>query len=336
MRSNPRIYTALFDSFYLSRGLALWQSLSEYDPNCRLYVFAFDALTEKALKAQQDPRLIVVPLKDFETQELLEVKASRTKAEYCWTCTPWILRHVLEKFGEPHCIYVDADIRLYSSPQPLFDELAEKSILLTEHRFSADFNRLSEAGRYCVQFMYFRNDESGRRALNWWSERCLEWCFDRYEDGKFGDQKYLDDWTERFPGVHVLQHVGGGVAPWNVARYEFKTSPAGLQLRETPDKALFPVVFYHFHGLRFYPDEKIQLGHFRLPTAAVEHIYRPYVGQLSRIEKELQAKWSKEGYRTPISPPRTGFRALLGRVKRRWLGKDHVFTLSEFAGGPNA
>lgn len=47
-------------------------------------------------------------------------------------------------------------------------------------------------------------------------------CVMQLENGKFGDQKYLDDWTARFKDVHVLQHLGGGIAPWNVQQYTFQ------------------------------------------------------------------------------------------------------------------
>ena len=46
-------------------------------------------------------------------------------------------------------------------------------------------------------------------------ERCIEWCFDRVEDGKFADQEYLDDWPQVHEDVVVLERPGVGMAPWN-------------------------------------------------------------------------------------------------------------------------
>ena len=54
---------------------------------------------------------------------------------------------------------------------------------------------------------------NGRRVLTWWKEKCMEWCFDIPEPDRMGDQKYLNGWPEKFPGVWELQHLGGGVAP---------------------------------------------------------------------------------------------------------------------------
>ena len=71
-------------------------------------------------------------------------------------------------------------------------------------------------------------DERGIAALRWWHDRCVEWCYQRFEDGKFGDQKYLDDWPDRFAGVHVVDHPGVGLAPWNVSRHELVLNGNGV------------------------------------------------------------------------------------------------------------
>jgi hypothetical protein len=135
----------------------------------------------------------------------------------------------------------------FSDPGPLYAELGDDSVLIVPHRYTADREHWTKtSGVYNVEWLTFRNEERGLTALRWWHDRCIEWCYNRVEDGKFGDQMYLDDWPERFRGVHVLEHPGGGLAPWNVERYRLREENGQVLVDDVP------LVFFHFHSLRLY------------------------------------------------------------------------------------
>lgn len=216
-------FCTYFDSNYLLRGLAMYYSLIKHCPDCYLYIFAFDDKCLKTLLILNLPRVIVISLEKFEDKQLLSVKPTRSKAEYCWTCTPSTILYCLKKFNLESCTYLDADLMFFDSPQILLNELGNDSVLITEHRYHPEHDKTSYSGKYCVQFMTFKNNSMGLKVLTWWRESCLDWCYARFEDGKFGDQKYLDGWLKRFEGIKVLQNHGGGVAPWNVLNYDFFT-----------------------------------------------------------------------------------------------------------------
>ena len=282
------VFCTLFDSNYLSRGLALYESLEKVCDNFHLYIFAFDKRTENILNELKLKNITVISLDNFEDEELLSVKPSRTIAEYCWTSTSSTILYVLQNFRVKSCTYLDADLYFYDSPKPIFDEIGDDSILITEHRYTPMYDKAKKSGKYCVQFITFKNDERGLTALKWWRERCLEWCFDRLEDGKFGDQKYLDDWTERFEGVHVMQHLGGGLAAWNVQQYNFIINSSGkLVGKEIKSGKEFDVIFYHFHYLRFLKNNTIELGRRQLSDFIKEIFYRPYIKELLMIKEMI-------------------------------------------------
>ena len=216
---------------------------------------------------------------------LAATKAGRNRFEYCCTATPALPLHLLENRPELEEItYLDADLFFFSSPEPLFAELGDASVLITPHRFP-DYLRHYEAnGIFNVQFMTFRSDERGMAALRWWHDRCVEWCYLRLEDGKFADQKYLDDWPDRFEGVHVLRHPGGGLAPWNIDRHALRRENGQVLVDGEP------LVFFHFHRVRMRLDGRYDWrapGYLGLGGAG-ELVYRPYLAALDAAKRRVR------------------------------------------------
>jgi len=234
-------FCTLFDSGYLKRGLALYESLCKTCEDFHLYIMAFDDKSYDVLTRLSLPSMTVVNLKDFETKELLEVKPSRTRAEYCWTCGPSVIYYFITKYRLDSCTYLDADLMFYRSPQILFDEIGDNSVAITDHFAPYEI----PAGRYCVQFMFFKNDEWGMKALIWWRDRCIEWCYAHFENGKYGDQKYLEQFPILFDRVHVIRTRGAGIASWNIMQYEFDSKKWTLKYNQNEEL----IVFVHFHAL---------------------------------------------------------------------------------------
>ena len=293
-------FCTLFDSVYLSKGLALYDSLKKHCESFHLYIFAFDAKSHQILKSLALESATIISLEEFEDEQLLRVKPTRSRSEYCWTCTSSTILYVINNYNVDHCTYLDSDLYFFSSPQVLIDEMGkDESILISPHRYTKQYDKSKILGIYCVQFVTFKKDANGLEVLNWWRNACLDWCFARSENGKFGDQKYLDDWTVRFKGVHVLQHTGGGVAPWNMQQYSFcrnKDKVIGTVLTTNEQ---FDVVFFHFHSLMFVcPNYFSPRARYSREDSVINVVFKPYIEkikclrieypQLKRTEKYLR------------------------------------------------
>lgn len=260
-------YVTLFDSVFLPQGIALYLSLERHGGKYLLWILCMDDEVHDALTRLCLPNVKLLKLSDLETPELLAIKSTRSKGEYCWTLTPFTPRFVFECSPEvTRVTYLDADMWFRKNPSSIFNELdsSGKSVLITDHAYDAEHDMSATSGQYCVQFMTFYRDK-GEVVRKWWEQRCIEWCYNRHEDGKFGDQKYLDDWKDRFSEyVHVLKDKELLLAPWNATRYPYGNS-----------------VCWHFHALRVIIKSQhsifIEYGEYRLPDCTSKYIYAPYV-----------------------------------------------------------
>ena len=282
---DKKWFCTLFDQNYLIKGLAMYQSLATYTNDMCLYVLCMDETTYQILDKLKLEKAVLIKRVDFESPELLAVKAERSVAEYCWTCTPSIISYVMDQNPQiDYLTYLDADLLFFNDPQPIFDELGHTSVSIIEHKFSKGFEESIVNGKYNVQWVGFRRDEDGLKTLNWWREKCLEWCFNRSEEGRFGDQKYLDNWTTDFNGVHVIQHLGAGVGPWNFASYEITEGNGRVTINGQP------LIFYHYHGYKMIEDG----GFTAMPRVYMDNevipysIYEPYRRALWKAASDVQ------------------------------------------------
>jgi hypothetical protein len=280
-------YVTIFDSLFLPQGLALHSSLERHSSSFTLWVLCTDDEAFEVLGRLGLPHLRRIHLNDVETPSLLSVKPERTRREYCWTLTPFAPRFVFEADSTiDRVTYVDADVAFLRDPSMIHGELeaSGKHVLITEHAYATENDLTETSGRFCVQFVTFtRAGESVRR---WWEERCVEWCYARAEDGKFGDQKYLDHWPELFgPFVHVLPRLEWCLGPWNATRFSHEDA-----------------VFYHFHGLRLLDASNVDLGDYALPRHLIRAVYDPYLkslkaatAKLAEVQFATQSQHSKPG-----------------------------------------
>lgn len=269
-------FVTLFNLNWAPQGLCLHRSLQRHLPGrFTLWIVCVDRHTFDALNGLKLQGVRLINLEDVETPALLSARAERSTAEYCWTITPFTLSWVFD--ADPSVLrvtYVDADAWLRADPLIALREFTSsgKAIQLTRHAYSPEYDKSALTGVFCVQFMTFVRDRS-EAVLRTWQQQCLEWCYDRFEEGRFGDQKYLDAWPSQYPDmVHVLQDEQLMQAPWNASRFPYSSS-----------------VLYHFHGLKILGTGRVHLGPYPLPGPTLDYVYEPYLRDL-RDSIDLLAK----------------------------------------------
>jgi hypothetical protein len=296
-------FCTYFDSRFLLRGVTLYRSLVRHHDAVKLDVLCLDEQAFEALSRLALPNVQPHALAELEATDiaLKSVKSSRSLLEYYFTIGPSWIRWLLTTLPPSECIYyLDADMFCFSDPAPVEEELAGGSVLLIEHRFPEKLERLLRFGKFNVGLLGFRHDEHGSAALDWWTERCLEWCYDRVENGRYADQKYLDDWPTRFKGVVVARHPGAGLGPWNIIRHDLRSNSSMAPLVDG-----YPVIFFHFHGFRVLTQRVYNPGlraFSNAPRPVIDQIVQPYFEQLRGTAAWLQ----KRG--VPVSVADRGFR----------------------------
>jgi hypothetical protein len=331
-------YCTYFDRNFLAQGLAMVSSIRQHDAHGVIWVLCLDDFTAQLLGDMSAPYLRPIRLTTLEAADdaLHAIKVTRTLVEYYFTLSPCWPRYLLRSQPAIERItYVDADMYFFNRPIPIIDEMGSASVLVTEHRYPHHLRHHLRCGRFNVGLLSFRNDDAGRSCLDDWRERCLEWCHDRAEDGKYADQKYLDRWPAQLgERLHVVNRPGVNLAPWNWSRYHYTFQGEQVYVDGAPLEL--------FHFARFRPSvgtfwfQSGQLEYGVMPWQLRQRIYGPYWQAMQQALREIHRLRPTYGFIRHKNRGWHGFwKAFLPRLLfgSDWLRVGPVFLSGRFSLG---
>ena len=270
-----------FDSNFLPHALSLAKSLNSYLKEFKLFMMCMDDDSFKYLKSNPVKNSIPIHYSKMESYfpEILLAKQNRNRIEYFFTCSPVVCNYVIKtNINLKSITYLDADLYFFSSPDIIFDEIENKSIAIIEHRFNWITKRQIKYGKYNVGWITFNNDSQGLKCINEWMSDCLKWCYQKVEENRFGDQKYLDKWPSKYDNLHIIKAKGANVAIWNIGNYTISKIKENIFVDDQK------LIFYHFANFN-----QISLNCFKTNLSRVfislngivkNDIYLPYAKEI--------------------------------------------------------
>lgn len=269
-------YCTLFDINYSPYGLTMYSSLKRHSDNFVLFILCLDDETHKTITLMHLPEVRLISLSDLEKSDnsLISAKKNRSKVEYFFTCKPYLLLHIFDLFQEVNSLtYVESDLFFYANPNLILHSIEDYSILITPHNFSTHYSNMAIYGMYNGGWMSFKKDENSLKCLSWWRDVCNAWCYKELNENRYGDQKYLDEWENRFNNVRIIDNKGANLGTWNIENYNIHVINNNIFIDNEQ------LIFFHFHSFKKLSKKIYFTGYVKTLSTRIirEKIYKPFM-----------------------------------------------------------
>lgn len=288
-------YYTIYRKDYLYKGIVLYESIKLYDSDYRFFVVCMEEESVELLNKLNYTNLIPISIKEIEEYDkrIPELKTQRGEKTYIWTAKASVPLYLFNRYEEiDRIVWLDGDTEFQSSPEPIYQQWGDYSVLLTEEKFDGEYEYLGHlVGFYNTGFMGFKRDETGLMVLNYFKERLQEWKNTEEEQVNWNDQLYVDDWTERFPNVGVVKHNGINLTPFIASRANAEEKAFVNFKGGIPYIGNTPIVLYHFMALKYYESNEYDLCYYwmKIDIETVNKLYKPYIKRCSKAFDTINA-----------------------------------------------
>ncbi len=243
---------------YVAHARVLARSLAEHNPGSRLWTLIIDDFDRYIDPAQEPFEVLSAP--EIGCEPFIEMALSYSVLELSTAVKPWLLRHLMGRTGGP-VTYLDPDIRIYGSLQPLDELAARHGVVVIPHNsepIPTDGRKPSQvdimlSGVYNLGYVSLAPGPEVDRLLDWWAERLRYDCRVDHAWGFFVDQRWFDLVPGFLSEFAIVREPEYNLAYWNLH---------SRKLDRDRDRYLVDgreLAFFHFSG--FDPARPLELSH---------------------------------------------------------------------------
>ena len=249
--SRLTVFT-LCSNNYLAYAKTLGESVVRHDPDARFVIGLVDERRPDLDYSRVGPFEILqveeIGIPDFEgfwkRYNLVELNTA---------VKPFYFEHFFRERRSDVVVFLDPDVEVYSSLQPVVESLGSAAVLLTPHILTPiPVDGLSPAepvflrfGLYNLGLLAMADRQDARAFLEWWKARTAASGYDRPDEGLFVDQLWINLAPIFFNGIRIARHAGLNVAYWNLHERRLSQTDDHRWLVNGSD----PLVFFHFSQL---------------------------------------------------------------------------------------
>jgi glycosyltransferase involved in cell wall biosynthesis len=260
----------------MARVLA--HSFNRFHPDAAFFVLLLDEV-EGCFDPLTEPYRIIGP-EQLDIPNLKGLFFKYSILEASTAVKPYLLEYLFTRHDIHKLLYLDPDILVTRSLEPLSQLLDQHSIVLVPHLTSPyNDNRepaevdILRAGVYNLGFIGVQNTAETTRLLKWWQNKVYHHCLVAVDRGMFVDQRWMDLAPGLFSGVEICRDPGYDVAYWNLHERRIKTHNGETLVNGQP------LYFFHFSGLNpedIYPVSKYQNRFTISDIGEARHLFEKY------------------------------------------------------------
>jgi len=267
---------------YICQGLAMYNSIKRHTPEFHLWILCVDELVYNLLEQLDLEKVTLLSLDNIVDEKLSKVKQKRNLDEFCWTLKASLLSYLLNNhWNLESIVYVDADLYFFTDASVIFRDWGEGSVYVTKLGLSSKWAK--KVGKYSSGLIGIKRDDVGGECLEYWKRKCIDWCYDKFDEQRWRDQKYIEEW-ENIAGsaLVVSENSGINLGPWNITKGKVSMRNSAYYFNEAQ------LALYHFSGFEVTGPKSFILCNRKVLPDYCLGIYSDYIRDIKDILKLIQ------------------------------------------------